>query len=277
MYSERAARDKVEKQGTVAKIIIMEWIIINKWWLQYVLLGALILATILQFLFSKADHYQTRKERREIQTTLNSVKDQLEKLSKVEGLERYLQDIKIESLRKYVDKKDLVELQKYLKNFSDNLNTKNLEGLKIAVSKILEIIPTDPFFRVYNLILQNKYMTDNIFSGEWRIVQVVKWDWVVEGDEKASLYVRTANEQGNEITYGPFTNNTISMLDKPLNRYLQIRIESHGTGRFEWYPRSFRIGWAVASKEPDGLWKPNLGLAEFDPYFRIGVQGELEY
>lgn len=255
----------------------MDWIVVNKWWLQYVLLGALILATTLQFFLSKADKYQSQKEHQEIRTTLNSVKDYLKELSKVEGLERYLQDIKIESLRKYVDKKYFEELQKHLKEFSDNLNTKNAERLKIIVTKILEIIPTDPFFRVYNLILKNPYMTNNIFSGDWRIVQVVKWDWIVEGDEEAKLYVRTVDENSNEVTYGPLVNNIISMLDKPLNRYLQIKIESHGTGRFEWYPRSFRIGWAVANKEPDGSWKPNIGLAEFDPYFRIGIQGELEY
>lgn len=255
----------------------MEWIVLNKWWLQYILLGALILATILQFLFSQADHYQTRKERREIQAALNSVKDQLKELSKVEGLERYLQGIKIEALRKYVNKKDFEELQNYLRDFSDRLNAKDVKGLKIVVSKILEIIPTDPFFRVYNLVLKNPYMINNIFSGDWRIVQVVKWDWIIEGDEEAKLFVRTADESGSEVTYGPLVNNTISMLDEPLYRYLQIRIESHGTGRFEWYPRSFRIGWAVASKESDGSWKPNLGLAEFDPYFRIGIRGELEY
>jgi len=256
--------------------MVMEWVVINKWWLQYVLLGTLISATAIQFFLSKADNYQSQKEHQEIQTTLNSVKDYLKELSKVEGLDRYLQGIKIESLRKYVDKKDFEELQNHLKDFSDNLNAKNTKGLNITVTKILKIIPTDPFFRVYNLILKNPHMTNSILSGEWRIMQVVKWDWIVEGDEKAKVYVRTADENGNEVTYGPLVNNIISMLDKPLNRYLQIKVESHGTGRFEWYPRSFRIGWAIASKEPDGSWKPNLGLAEFDPYFRIGIQGELE-
>lgn len=255
----------------------MEWIIVNKGWLQYVLLGALILATILQFFLSKVDHYLSQKERQQIQETLNSVEDHLQELSKVEGLDRYLQGIKIEALRKYVDKKDFEELQDQLKAFSDNLSAKNTEGLRIVVTRILEIIPTDPFFRVYNLILKNSYMTNNIFSGEWRIVQVVKWHWIVEGDEKASLSVATFDKNGNEVKYGPLTNNTISMIDKPINRFFQIRIESRGTGRFEYSPRSFRIGWAVASKEPDGSWKPHLGLSEFDPYFRIGVDGNLEY
>lgn len=256
---------------------IMEWIITNKYWLQYVLLGALVLATCLQFLLSQADNYQSQKEHQKIQITLNSVNDRLEALSKAEGLDRYLQDIKIESLRKYVDKKDFEELQKYLKDFSENLKVKNTEGLKAVVSEILGIIPTDPFFRVYNLVLKNDYMIRSILSGEWRIAQVVKWDWTVEGDEKAELYINTFDKHGNEITLGPFTNNIISMLDRPINKSLQIRFQSSGTGRFEMIPRSFRIGWAVVSKEPDGLWKPNLGLAEFDPYFRIGINGELEY
>ncbi len=254
-----------------------EWVILNKGWLQYVLLVALILATCLSFFLSQADNHQSQKEHQKIQITLNSVNDRLEALSKVEGLDRYLQDIKIESLRKYVDKKDFEELQKHLKDFSESLKAKNIEGMETAVSKILEIIPTDPFFRVYNLVLKNSYMTKNLLSGEWRITQVVKWDWTVEGDEKAKLYINTFDKKGNEIALGPFTNNIISMLDQPINKSLQIKFQSSGTGRFEMIPRSFRIGWAVVSKEPDGSWKPNLGLAEFDPYFRIGINGELEY
>lgn len=256
---------------------MMEWIIINKWWLQYILLGTLILATCLQFVISQADNYQSQREHQEIQRTLKSVNDHLEALSKVEGLDRYLQDIKIESLRKYVNKKDFEELQNSLVDFSESLKAKNVEGMKAATSKILEIIPTDPFFRVHNLVLKNPYMINNLLSGEWRIVQVVKWDWIVEGNEKAELYINTFNKNGNEIAMGPFTNNIISMLDQPINKSLQVRFQSSGTGRFEMIPRSFRIGWAIASKESDGAWKPNLGLAEFDPYFRIGLQGELEY
>ena len=255
----------------------MEWIITNKPWLQYILLGTLILGTCLQFLISQADNYQSQKEHQKIQITLNSINDHLEALSKVEGLDRYLQDIKIESLRKYVNKKDFEELQNYLKDFSENLKVKNIEGIKTATSKILGIIPTDPFFRVYHLVLKNSYMMKNLLSGEWSIVQVVKWDWIVEGNEKAELYINTFDKNGNAITLGPFTNNIISMLDQPINKSLQVRFQSSGTGRFEMTPRSFRIGWAVASKESDGAWKPNLGLAEFDPYFRIGLQGELEY
>src|SRR3990167_10460994 len=158
----------------------MEWIITNKWWLQYVLLGALIVATCLQFFLSQADNYQSQKDHQKMQITLNSVNDRLEALSKVEGLDRYLQHIKIESLRKYVNKKDFEELQNYLKDFSENLKARNVNGMKTCVSKILEIIPTDPFFRVYNLVLKNPYMVKNILSGEWRIAQVIKWDWIVE-------------------------------------------------------------------------------------------------
>lgn len=256
---------------------MMEWIITNKWWLQYVLLGALIVATCLQFFLSQADNYQSQKDHQKMQITLNSVNDRLEALSKVEGLDRYLQDIKIESLRKYVNKKDFEELQNYLKDFSENLKARNVNGMKTCVSKILEIIPTDPFFRVYNLVLKNPYMVKNILSGEWRIAQVIKWDWIVEGDEKAEVYINTFNKDGQKITLGPFTNNIISMLDQPINKSLQIRFQSSGTGRFEMIPRSFRIGWAVVSKERDGSWEPSLGLAEFDPYFRIGINGELEY
>lgn len=255
----------------------MEWVIINKGWLQYILLGALILATVLQFFISQADNYQSQKELQGIQTTLNSVKDHLEELSRVEGLDRYLQGIKIESLRKYVNKNDFEELQKHLKAFSDNLKVKNVEGMKAATIKILEIIPADPFFRVYNLVLQNPYMMNNMLSGEWRIVQVIKWDWIVEGNEKAEVHINTMDDNGNKITLGPFYDNIISMLDQPINRFFQVKFQSSGTGRFEMIPRSFRIGWAVASKEPDGSWKPALGLAEFDPYFRIGLHGELEY
>jgi hypothetical protein len=257
----------------------MEWILANKWWLQYVLLAALILATVLQFFLSQADNYQAQKERQEIQTTLNSVKDHLKELSKVEGLERFLNDIKIESLRKYVNKKDFEELQKYLKDFSENLRLKNIEGLKQSVKNVLQIIPTEPYFRVYNLILNQKtnFGIEKLFSGEWRIVQVIKWDWIVEGNEKAEVYVNTMDDGGNKITLGPFTNNVISMLEQPINQFVQIRFQSSGTGRFEMIPRSFRIGWAVASKDENGKWKPNPGFAEFDPFFRLNIHGELEY
>lgn len=258
--------------------MFMEWVAVNKGWLQYVLLGALILATILQFFLSQASTYQSQKEHREIQTTLNSVKDHLEELSKVEGLERFLNDIKIESLRKYVNKRDFEELQKYLKDFSENLREKNMEELKLSVKNILQIIPTEPYFRVYNLILNQRTNLgiDKIFSGEWRIVQVIKWDWIVEGDEKAEVYINTMDDNGNKITLGPFIDNIISMLDRPIKRFFQIKFQSSGTGRFEMIPRSFRIGWAIANKEEDEGWKPNLGLAEFDPFFRLNVHGELD-
>ena len=67
------------------------------------------------------------------------------------------------------------------------------------------------------------------------------------------------------------------MLDSPLKRYVQIRVESHGVGDFEWYPGSFRIGWAVAKKQTDGSWLPMAGLAEYDPFFTIGLNGDLEW
>ena len=137
-------------------------------------------------------------------------------------------------------------------------------------------MPADPFFRVYELVLKNR-LIDKVFVGEYKIVQVVRWDWVVEGDETAKLYVSTADKNGKEVIYGPFTNNVISMLDHPISRFMQIKIESHGMGRFEWYPKTFRIGWAVAEKKQDGTLVPLVGLSEYDPYFRLSLVGELEF
>lgn len=254
----------------------MEWIIANKHWLQWFLLGTIIIATIVQFILSKADSYQTDKNHQEMKKEFEAVKDHLNKLSKVEGLERYLQPIKIESLRKYVGKKDFEELQNQLEKFSDSLKNKDKDGLKSAVKNILEIIPADPFFRVYAMLLKYPSMLEKYLAGEWKIVQVIKWDWKVEGDEDAKVYLKTANEKGNDVEYGPFKNNVISMLDKPLNKYFQIRFEGSGTGKLEMYPRSFRIGWAVASKNDNGVWEPNIGLSEYDPFFRVGITGGLE-
>lgn len=254
----------------------MNWIIAHKVMLQWLLFGTLTFATGLQLLLNMANQRQSDLVHSQIQQSLNGVSRRLEQLSKVEGLERYLQDIKIESLRKYVDKKDLEELENYLEDFSQDLNAKDVEGLRQIVKKILAIVPTDPFFRVYNSLLETKLIQE-VFSGKLGIVQIVRWDWKVQGDERASLYVSTAGENGESVTQGPFTDNTISMLDLPLRQFIQIRVESTGTGIFEWYPRSFRIGWAVAEKQRDGSWRPLLGLAEYDPYFRISINGQLEF
>lgn len=255
---------------------MIDWLVTNKNWLQYVFLGIVIISAILQFLLSKAEEHQIHREHQEMQASLTTISDHLEQLTKVEGLDRYLQPIKIEALRKYVAQKDIEELQNNLEKFSEYLNKKDSNKLKEAIKNILNIMPTDAFFRVYELLLKNR-LIDKVFAGEYKVVQVVRWDWVVEGDEIAKLYVNTADEEGKEIAYGPFTNNNISMLDHPLNRFMQIKIESHGTGRFEWYPKTFRIGWAVAERKQDGTLVPLMGLSEYDPYFRLSLVGDLEF
>lgn len=255
---------------------MMDWIIIHKAGLQWWLFVFLIAATILQFLLNMANQQQSDAAHGRLQKSVDSVVDKLEQLSKVEGLERYLQDIKIEALRKYVAKKDLEQLQAYLKDFSENLNTKNVEKLEGTVNEILKIIPSDPYFRIYKLLLKRK-LINKFFEGKFKMVQVVRWDWLVGSGETAELYVVTTNENGEEVTYGPLINNTISMLDQPIRKFIQIRVESRGVGPFEWYPRTFRIGWAIAERKSNGTWNPLPELAEYDPYFRIDLYGNLEF
>jgi hypothetical protein len=261
----------------------MGWIVLYKTLLQWLAFGLLTGATVIQLLVNIANQRQddmARAEMQQSQVKIQASVDQLamkfDELRSVENLERYLQPIKIEALKKYVSKKDLGELQNYLKDFSNDLETKNVDELKKDVSEILKIIPVDPYFRVYKLLLQYG-LFQGYLSGQFKIVQIVRWDWVVGSGEKASLYVLTTDESGKDVSYGPLTNNTMTMLDQPISRFIQIKVESSGVGSFEFHPRSFRIGWAIAQRKTDSSWGPIPGLAEDDPYFRISSSGNLEF
>lgn len=256
--------------------MIFEWIEVQRWWLQWVPIFLLTVGTLMQGILTVADQRQVRLDSKRTQESLTKISSQLEQMSHVEGIDRYLQPIKIESLRKYVRDQELKRLEDLLLQFSRGFQSKDSTLIKSSVDAILKIIPADPFFRVYRLILRGHLIQD-LFSGKYRVVQVVRWDWLVEGDEHAALYVTTQDETGQGVTFGPFANNLLSMLDSPLKRYVQIRVESHGKGRFQWYPGSFKIGWAVAEKQGDGNWVPLMGMAEYDPTFTLGLNGDLEW
>ncbi len=262
---------------------MIDWIVLHKIMLQWALFILLIFATALQLLLNMANQREADKFRNgvnkshgEMQLSLNKLSDKFDELKKVENLERFLQDIKIDSLKKYVAERDIVTLQKLLEEFSLDLKNKDVISLKQVVANIRKIIPCDPYFRVFGILLQGN-LIEEYFADKFKIVQIIHWDWVVEGDESAKLYVSTYDMEDNPVTYGPFTNNTISMLDNPIRKAVQIRVESSGKGRFSYYPRSFRIGWAIAEKNIDGSFTLEPGLAEYEPLFRIGLDGNLEY
>jgi len=181
-------------------------------------------------------------------------------LKSLDGLDRYLNGIELDHIRKYLAREDLKELEIFLRIFSKQYREKDYLGLRDTVHRILKIIPTEPFFRLHKTLLDGGLMGP-VFQGHLRIVQVIRWDWTVKGDEKAEVFVITRDDDGNRVTYGPFTNNIISMLDKPVQKSIQLRFQSTGIGKFSMYPQTFRIGWSVAEKE-DNIWQPLIGPSE---------------
>lgn len=250
---------------------MFEWIIANKPWLQWVAFLALASGTVLTGLLNMASGRQTSQEHRAIREGVEKVSVSLEELRSEEGIARFLQDIKIESLRKYLSEQELEQLKILLKEFSISLAAQEVNNLRRIVGEILKIIPTDPFFRVYGYLLSTPLMRD-VFAGEIRVVQVIRWEWIIEGEESVELLIFTEDDSGNRITHGPFRNNRITMLEKPLHRYVQFRIQGGGKGHWEFHPRSFRIGWSIARKK-NGEWEPDAGIAEYDPFLRFGIGG----
>jgi len=207
---------------------------------------------------------------------IKSIYDNLEKLSKTQALGPFLQDTKIEILRKQVIEDSMVKLEKGLQGFSEALKEKNGSKLSDSIKEIRKILPYEPFFRVYDKISRNNYEKE-LFNGQLKVAQVIRWDWKITGEEYPALFVETGESMRDIKEYGPYNNNMITMLDFPLGRFVQFAFRSKGTGNFEFYPTTIRIGWTIAKKNEDGGWSALPAFAEYDPDFRINARGELEY
>ena len=254
---------------------LADFLIANKFWLQVGALIAVILGTSLQFVLSRVDVREAQQAQQETRKSYQEVLSRLEVLQNREGTRLYLEDLRVEALKKHLKGRQLTELESLLADFSQAFQRKDVEALNKTISAVLKIIPTDPFFRVFKYVANDRNL-NLIFSGELKTVQVIRWDWLVEGDEKTELRLHTFDEAGNPLTLGPFTNNAMSVLNAPLGKSVKIEVRSTGTGRFEYYPRSFRIGWAVLHKQKDGSWQPLENYAEYDPFFRVGLGGYVE-
>lgn len=255
--------------------MILDWLVSYKSCIQWGTLFVIVSAAILQFLSNYLNQRANEIGKKEIHESIREMGKNLEKLSSVDGLDRYLQPIKIEALKKYLAEKDLEELQILLKEFSQFMKDKEEKELKQVIYKILKIIPTDPYFRVYSYLCENDLIKD-VFSEKRRLVQIIRWDWKVVGDEKVNLFVETTESvKDKPVSYGPLTNNSMSVLNGRLKQLVRIKIEGSGTGQFEFYPRSVQFGWAVAEKNETGVWVPNKNLAEYDPFFRINMNNQL--
>ncbi|MFH1367666.1 MAG: hypothetical protein ABII64_00940 [Elusimicrobiota bacterium] len=197
------------------------------------------------------------------------------KISKLPGLEDYLKYIQVDLLRKVVAERDLNDLKAYLEEYSKQITKKDFYELSNSIKKIRKIIPADPYFRVIERMLRNVYI-DDYKKEQIRIVQVIRWDWEIDGQGDIAIYVNTGDSEENIETHGPYTNNTITMLDFQIRRYIQFQIKSKG-GYFKFYPTTIRLGWTIAKINEKGEWIPMIAFAEYDPYFRINKNGDLEY
>ena len=252
-----------------------DFLVANKFWLQVGALVAVILGASLQFVLSRVDVREAQQAQQETRKSYQELLSRLEVLQNQEGTRLYLEDLRVEALKKHLKERQLTDLESLLADFSQAFQEKDVARLEKTIDAILKIMPTDPFFRVFKYVATDRNLK-LIFSGELKTVQVIRWDWLVEGNEKAELRLRTVDEVGNLMILGPFTNNAMSVLNAPLGRSVQIEVRSTGTGRFEYYPRSFRIGWAVLHKQKDGSWQPLENYAEYDAFFRVGLGGYVE-
>ena len=207
---------------------------------------------------------------------MEDIKTSLSELQNKKGLNLYLDDIKIETLKQNVKKRELKELLKNIKKFNEGLQNKDETMLKDSVYEIIRIIPTDPFFRIYRYIIDDDNI-NKIFSGEMKVVKVISWEHELEGNEEFGLYINTTDDtKENSKTYGPFVDNKCTLLDFPLKKYIRVEIKSVGTGSFTYYPRSFRIGWALAINEK-GRWVISKNHVEYDPFIRLDLHGPIEW
>ena len=240
------------------------------------MLAAIIGAAILQFALARVDVHEGRRVQEKTQQSYEELKLSLEAMRKSEEGRLYLTDIKIDALKKYVNEQDLNEFQRLFDEFIEHHERKDADKVATSIHQILQIVPTDPFFLVYRHLLE-EHTLPILFSGELKLVQVIRWDWSVTGDEASKLFVSTFDESSNPVRYGPFTNNVISMLDAPVRKYVQIRVGSSGTGHWEYYPNTFKIGWTIAQKQKDGTWLPWIGYAEYEPLARSDPGGRLHW
>lgn len=218
--------------------------------------------------------YKSKKLESKNRDNIEDIYKMLKDLKGKSALTLYLDDIKIDTLKQYITKQEFDRVIIKINEFNKALDAKNKEELSKIVNEILKIIPVDPFFRIYKYALDDRII-DRIFNGQYKIVRVINWEHDIEGDEKYGVSIITSDgtEESN-VVYGPFTNKQCSVIDKPLKKYVQIKIEASGVGRFKYYPRSFRIGWAIAESK-DGEWIPNKNAVEYDPFIRFNFRGEL--
>lgn len=220
--------------------------------------------------------YRSAQEEKKNKKIIEDIRMMLVELHGKEGLTLYLDDIKIETLKKYVTKHELEKLISDIKKFNEGLQNKNKIVLRDSVYEIIRIIPTDPFFRIYRYVVDDN-LIDKVFSGEMKVVKVISWEHDLEGEEDFGLYIHTTDgTKENSKIYGPFVDNKCTIIDVPFERYLSVQIKSVGTGRFTYYPRSLRIGWALAINE-NGKWVISKNHIEYDPFIRLDLHGFIEW
>lgn len=220
--------------------------------------------------------YKAGQQEKKDRKTLEDVKTILVELRKKADLTLYLDDIKIETLKHHVAKHEFEKLMINIKKFNEGLENKNKIVLRDSMHEIIRIIPTDPFFRIYRYAVDDN-LIDKVFSGEMKVVKVISWEHDLEGEEDFGLYIHTTDgTKENSKIYGPFVDNKCTIIDVPLERYLSVQIKSVGTGRFTYYPRSFRIGWALAINE-NGKWAISKNHIEYDPFIRLDLHGLIEW
>lgn len=183
-------------------------------------------------------------------------------------LELYFDDTKVNLLKKRVQEIEFQKLKHHASILFMSLQQKDVTSSSKELNAILKIIPHDPFFRIYQNILDSKRI-EQLLNGNVKVVKIIHWEQEVEGDENARLYIIMKDSQGgDEYVNGPFTNNHASIIDFPFRQYIQFKVESSGTGSFTFFPNSIRIGWAEAIKT-NGEYKINKNNIEYDPDIRF--------
>lgn len=183
-------------------------------------------------------------------------------------LELYFDDTKVELLKKRVQEIEFQKLKFHVSKFLASLQQKDVTSISEELNSILKIVPYEPFFRIYQNILNSKRIVQ-LLNGNIKVVKIIHWEQEVEGDENVRLYIIMKDSQkGAEYINGPFTNNHVSIINFPFRQYIQFKVESSGTGRFTFFPKSVRIGWAEAIKI-NGEYKINKNNIEYDPDIRF--------
>ena len=185
-----------------------------------------------------------------------------------ELLKLYFDDTNVDLLKKRVRDVEFQKLERHVERFFEFLKQERVDSATKELKAILEIVPYDPLFRVYQHIISNNRIS-LLFSGNIKVVKVMRWEQEVSGDEDVRLYIMMRDEpEGTEDIRGPFVNNNISIIDFPFKRYVQFRIEGGGFSSFIFFPKSIRIGWAEMIKE-DGEFRINKNNIEYDPHIRF--------